>query len=386
VNLNSMTSKNRLRFAGATLLMAIVVLLPACGQNDSLIATTTSTTSYSPNSKTPDTTSGSTNRTPTSSSALPQPADTNIKATSASNISLDIELPPTLETVENLVFKVKPSVALEAIPVNTQWQWDFGDGTPLDTRVGRTEPFLSTGHRYAKNGDYQVKVSLVDLTTKKTLATTTKGFIISDIVSIKKVNHMQLILKLSGETEVKDSKGVWVSSQAYLRTFNEELFRKQPWTFEWTNEWRSGSAGRWGGDEIKFKGTYRTVQNTETGEQTKEYSVTGKITVSSEGIKLVDYSSAWSLRNPNYKGSAAGWFVDTAVELKPIPITKISGGDAPKFQNRIQGYESVWGYLIDAAYGESHPNGNEDGWQFMEMPQLPGTELQIVFDTLKNAQ
>jgi hypothetical protein len=386
MNLNGMTSKTCLRFAGATLLIATVVSLPACAQNISVPATTTSTISISPNSKTPNATSASTNRTPTSSSALPLPADTNTKPTSASSISLDIELPPVLETVENLVFKVKPSVAPETIPANTQWQWDYGDGTPLDTKVGRTEPFLSTGHRYAKNGDYQVKVSLVDLTTKKVLATTTKGFIVSDIVSIKKVNHMQLILKLTGETTVRDSKDVWESSQEYTRTFNEELFRKQPWTFEWTNEWRSGSAGQWGGDEIKFKGTYRTVQNTETGEQTKEYSVTGKITVSSEGIRLVDYSSAWSLRNPNYKGSTAGWFVDSAVELKPIPITKISGGDAPKFQTRIQGYESVWGYLIHASYGESLPTGKENDWQPMHYPDVPGSELQMVFDTLKNAQ
>jgi hypothetical protein len=386
VNLNGMTSNNRPRFAGVTLLMATVILLPACAQGDSLLATTTSTTSYSPNSKTPNATSASTNRAPASSSGLPLPADTNIKPASASNISLDIELPPILETVENLEFKVKPNVAPETIPANTQWQWDFGDGTPLDTKVGRTEPFLSTGHRYAKNGDYQVKVSLVDLTTRKALATATKAFVVSDIVSIRKVNHMQLILKLTGATTVRDSKDVWESEQEYLRTFNEELFRKQPWTFEWTNEWRSGSAGRWGGDEIKFKGTYRTVINTETGEQTKEYSVTGKITVSPEGIKLVDYSSVSGLRNPNYKGSPAGWFVDTTVDLKPIPVTKISGGDAPKFQTRIQGYESVWGYLIDAGYRETLPNGKSNDWQPSHYPDVPGSELQIVFDKLKNAE
>ncbi len=379
----SLTSKSKVRLVISTLLVAGSLLLSGCGQDNSLLDPTKSTPAIPSNSKTP----GATSTTPATSpkgSGTPVPADAN-KPGSPSSISLDIELPPVLETVESLVFKVKPSVALEQLPVNASWQWDFGDATPVDTKVGRTEPYLTTGHRYARNGDYQIKVSLVDLTTNKALATVTKGFIVSDIVSIKRVNHLQLILKLSGMTEITDAKGLPEPSQVNMRTFNEELFRKQPWTFEWTNEWRSGSPGQWGGDEIKFKGTYNIVRNTETGEQTTEYAVTGKITVSSEGIKLVDYYSTSDFRNPNYKGGTTGWFVETTLELNPIPITKISGGKAPKFQTRIQGYESIWGYLKSAFHHELLPNGKQNDWGPTHAPELPESDLQIVFDSLKNA-
>jgi hypothetical protein len=283
-----------------------------------------------------------------------------------------------LETMETLIFKAIPSVALNQIPKNTMWQWDFGDGTPLDTKVGLTEPFLTSGHRYVKNGDYQVTLSLIDLTTKKPLASVTKGFIISDIAAFKKINHVRLTLAISGMAERKDI----TEFESGMKTFDAEIYAKDPWALEWYGEWRMGSPGDWRGDEIKFKGSFHRVASTETGEQTTDYSVSGKILVNKDGMQLVDFYFSKELENPNYKGTENTWRYGYLLELLPIPITKISGGVSPKFTYNLKGYEKIYYLIKYASYAESFPDGKIIDWFPEEIDNLTGSELQVILDTL----
>lgn len=352
------------------LALALLVTSLSCTSvdNESTIANTTTT---STTTTTVMTTSTSKAPTPTKSSVQPT-------ATSATNISLDIELPPVLETMETMMFKTKPNVALNQIPVNTKWQWDFGDGTPPDTKVGLTEPFLTSGHRYTKNGDYQITLSLIDLATKKPLTTTTKRLIISDIASFKKTNHLRLTLAISGMAERKDV----TEFESSMKTFDAEAYSKDPWNLEWFDEWRMGSPGDWRGDEIKFKGSYQQIVNTETGEQTKKYSMSGKVLVNTDGIQLVDFYYLRDLDNPNYKGTDGYWGYEYALELMPIHITKINGGESPKFQYHLKGYDKLYFLIKNASYAETFPTGKMIEWYPEEIDGLTGSDLQLTVDTL----
>ena len=287
-------------------------------------------------------------------------------------------MPPVLETMETMMFKAKPNVALNQIPVNTMWQWDFGDGTPPDTKVGLTEPFLTTGHRYVKNGDYQVTLNLIDLATKKPLATTSKRFIISDIASFKKTNHLRLTLTISGFEERLDAVGF----DSYMKTFDAELYTREPWTFEWFGEWRMGSPGDWRGDEIKFKGDYLLVANTETGEQTTKYSMSGKILVNANGIQLVDFDYTKVMENPDYKGTDKNWRYEYGLGLAPIPITKITGGGSPKFQYHLKGFDNINPLIKTVGYYEIFPDGKNIEWHPQITDDLAESDLQIIMDTL----
>jgi hypothetical protein len=355
-------------FIVLTLALLVISLSCTSVDNKSTIADTTTTSTTTP---AVTATSTSTATTPIKSSVQPT-------ATPIINISLDIEVPPVLETLETMVFKAKPNVALNQIPVNTMWQWDFGDGTPPDTKVGLTEPFLMSGHRYAKNGDYQITLSLIDLATKKPLTTTTKRLIISDIASFKKTNHLRLTLAISGMAERKDV----TEFESSMKTFDAEAYSKDPWNLEWIDEWRMGSPGDWRGDEIKFKGSYQLITKTETGEQTKNYSMSGKILVNTDGIQLVDFDYLYDLSNPNYKGTDGYWGYEYVLELKPIPITKINGGESPKFQYNLKGYDKLYPLIKNAVYTETFPTGKMIEWYPEEIDALTGSNLQFTVDNL----
>lgn len=316
--------------------------------------------------------------TQTASITTPTPQTTSIASSPKSNISLDIEMPVILETVETLIFKVKPTITSGQIPVNALWKWEFGDGTQPETKLAE---YLTAGHRYNKVGVYTIKLSLIDQPSKQALVTTTKGFIISDIDSIKKTNHLRLTLVLSGQTSYRQE----VQQPEYnKKTFDSELYLKDPWTFEWFEEWRSGDAGRWGGDEIKFKGDYFSQTLAETGTQTTEYWVSGKIVSTAEGMRLEDYYYYKKFSNPEYKGTDKEWMFNYQLELKPIPITKVSGGESPKYQYRVQGYEKIYPYIEYAGYTDNFYNSKaEIQWQPMFIDYLPGSDLQIAIDTYK---
>jgi hypothetical protein len=116
------------------IILALALLLAplsctSAGKKSTIEDTNTNTnTKTASTTKTAVTTTSASKTTPTTTNSL------QTTATSAPNISLDIELPPVIETMETLMFKALPDVALNQIPVNTQWQWDFGDGTPLETK------------------------------------------------------------------------------------------------------------------------------------------------------------------------------------------------------------------------------------------------------------
>jgi hypothetical protein len=362
--------KYRLLFV-VLMLVLISTLLSCTGGTASSTNTSTKSTSTTKIAVTTTSTSKTTSTVATSTTAQTTTGP-------GSSISLDIELPPVLETMETLMFKAIPNVPLNQIPVNTQWQWDFGDGTPLDTKVGLTEPFLTSGHRYTKNGDYKVTLNLVDLATKKPLATAVKGFIVSDIAAFKKINHIRLTLAISGMAERKDV----TEFEASMKTFDAEIYDKDPWTFEWYEEWRMGSVGDWRGDEIKFKGSYHLVTNTETGEQTTNYAMSGKILVNTDGVQLVDFYFSKDLENPKYKGTEGTWRFEYLLELLPMPITKISGGKSPKFLYNLKGYEKIYPLTKYASYGETFPTGKIIEWYPEEIDNLTGSDLQVTLDTL----
>jgi hypothetical protein len=340
------------------------------------------TTGAAPNEKSNSTTTtgikATTTNTQNPSNTTLAPQTTSISSNLKSNISLDIELPAFLETLETLIFNVKPAITSGQIAPNALWQWEFGDGTPSETKLAS---YLTVGHRYNKVGAYKIKVSLIDQATKQALATATKSFIISDIDSIKKSNHLRVMVTLSGQTEYRQ--GAY-PPEYNLKTFDSELYRKDPFTFEWYEEWRNGDAERWGGDEIKFKGDWGSVNEVESGTQTTEYWMSGKIVVTTEGMKLVDYYYYKKFDNPAYKGTDKEWMYDYQLNLNPIPLTKVTGGESPKYQFRLQGYKNIYPYIEYAGYTDNFYNSKaEIQWLPMEVPSLTGSDLQIAIDTYK---
>jgi hypothetical protein len=363
---------NGLRILYFTGVLVFLLLLIGC--NSTAKSGITSTV---PNEKSSAATQTTLKTTPTINQATPIPA-TGTSSSLNSNMSLDIEMPVLLETLETLIFNVKPTVTTGQIPPNALWQWEFGDGTPLETKLA-SSPMV--GHRYTKIGVYTIKVSLIDQLSKQALATTSKGFIISDIDSIKKTNHLRLTLVLSGQTSYSQDAH---PPEYNLKTFDSELYLKDPWTFEWFEEWRNGDPGRWGGDEIKFKGDFLSENQAETGTQTTEYWVSGKIVATAEGMMLEDYYYFKKFSNPDYKGTDKEWRYDYQLEMKPIPITKVTGGKSPKYQYHLQGYEKIYPYIDYAGYTDNYYNSRaEIQWQPMFLDNLKGSDLQIAIDTYK---
>ena len=327
-----------------------------------------------------------TNVKPSTASVTPSASKTSTATTTpkptALTYSLEIELPSVLETVETLMFRVKPAVPLDQLPQNSFWKWDFGDGTPGDTKVGRTEPYLTTGHSFTKNGDYQVRVSLIDQDKKQEVGSATKRFIISDITAIKRINYLELIYKISGLNEYTPP-----TSNYYdfvMRNMGGGISLKQ-WTLEWCEEWRSGSEGGWRGDEIKFKGTYTSSINSDTGIQNKQYAISGMFFTSPEfnGLKLSNFTYEMLFDNPNYKGTANMWRFEYYLELKDIFLSKVRGGTNPWFQYRTKGYEQVYNYTKSASYFEHFPDNREIEWSPQPRENLTDSALEFIFDVRK---
>ena len=95
------------------------------------------------------------------------------------------------------------------------------------------------------------------------------------------------------------------------------------------------------------------------------------------------YTSSFS--NPNYKGGAEAWVWDDSFLLKPIPLSKISGGDKPKFQCLVNGYEQVYAYFQEGHYYEYVPKGKESHWTPMYVESLPGSSLTVTFSAVTSS-
>jgi PKD repeat protein len=131
-------------------------------------------------------------------------------------------------------------VPLEQIPQNTAWKWDFGDGSAPYIRIGRSEVYLIATHPFAKNGTYEVKLSLVDRTSDQVYATTTKKITIDDSVSLSKTNRISTSLSVYGKVE-GDGPGFGLTT----KSFGLGFYQQPPLqTFQWPSA-------------TSFKGTWR---------------------------------------------------------------------------------------------------------------------------------
>jgi hypothetical protein len=291
------------------------------------------------------------------------------------NISLDIELPSLLETVQVITFKAKPSVPLAQIPQDTAWVWDFGDSTAPYTQIGRGENYLNAPHTYAKNGDYQIRLGLIDRTTKREYVSTVKKITINDSVSLQNTNHARIIVKLNGMVLGNGPGQGWAQ-----QTFGDEFSNLAPTTFEWTGEWTGGWTGGWKGQDNYFTGALNFV-STKT-EETIGKTAEGTVSITPEGITLKTCGCVYSLYYPNYEGSGKPWEIYSSVTLNDIPLTKISGGEYPKYYCSLQG-KSVEPHVVQLISSESFPNGQENGWFYGWSDELPPIEIEITFDRLK---
>jgi hypothetical protein len=101
-------------------------------------------------------------------------------------------------------------------------------------------------------------------------------------------------------------------------------------------------------------------------------------------MKLVDLYYLKQFSNPAYKGTDKEWIYDYQLKLNPITIKKLYGGESPKYQIRLHGYEIIYPYIEYAAYTDNFYNSRSDiEWQPMFLPELKGSDLQITIDTLK---
>jgi hypothetical protein len=284
-------------------------------------------------------------------------------------VSLDIEGSDALETLQSYNFIAKPNIPVAQLPPDTAYKWDFGDGTTPVITAYSTERFLITPHIYIKNGDYEIKLSLIDKSTQQELAVTTKKVTVNDLNSINKTNHIRLLLGLYGLTE-----GNGPGLGPTTKSFGSEYFSNSPWTFEWVTP-------------TTFKGTFEDVATTSKGIQTTISEVTGTISISAEGVWLENYTYKYKFSCPNYDGSGNEWESYYRVQLrsKRIPLTKLSGGENPKYYFSIQGTD-VAQYITESAYQENFPNGQVNYFLHATWDNLPGTfipTLEITLDYLK---
>jgi PKD repeat protein len=292
------------------------------------------------------------------------PAKVVIKPKSTSGISLDIQTPALLESNIGLNFKAIPSVPLEQIPQNTAWKWDFDDGTPPYTRIGRTEVYLTATHPFAKNGTYNITLSLVDRTSDQVYATTTKKITIDDSASLSKTNRISTSLYVYGKVE-GDGPGFGLT----LKGFGHGFYQQPPLqTFQWPSA-------------TSFKGTWQQTSTTSRGVQTNTHELQGTISVSSQEIKITSYTYTHTFSSPDYEGPGKGWKYTENVVLKDIPLTKINGGDAPKYTAKIQGKDLAQ-YVVQTSREEFFANGqktffNQAIWDNIPQGIVPILEITI---------
>jgi hypothetical protein len=107
----------------------------------------------------------------------------------------------------------------------------------------------------------------------------------------------------------------------------------------------------------------------------------GTISVSSQGIKITSYTYTHTFNSPDYDGPGKGWKYTEKVVLKDIPLTKINGGDAPKYTAKIQGKDLAQ-YVVQTTREEFHPNGqktyfNQAIWDNLPQGVVPLLEITI---------
>ena len=281
-------------------------------------------------------------------------------------VSLDIEVPGSMETLQSYNFTAKPNIPPAQLPPDTAWKWDFNDGTAPFISTYSTERFLIASHAYKKSGDYNIKLSLIDKTTKEELVTTTKKVTVSDLASMIKTNRVQITLKIYGVIE-GDGPGLGTTLKSFGFTFYDQL----PWTFKWQSD-------------SSFVGTYINTSNTSRGIQATTQDVVGSMSLSPDGIKLTKLIFQDDFINPDYGGPGKDWRYDYVVELQNIPLTKTSAGDYPKFQYRVQG-KDVAQYVLKSYYKEWFANGQQNSfaaiWDNIPADKVP--ELEIILDRLK---
>ena len=367
-------------------IIAFSLIISSCGEGPGLPLNSSNGVPVNPTSSaTPRSPAGSSSEVASTTipASITQPAS---QSTTQTNISLDIELPSLLETAQGMTFKAKPDVPLTQIPQNTAWLWDFGDDTAPVTQVGRTEAYLNAGHVYARNGEYQIRLSLIDRTTKKEYASTIKDLVINDSASLRKTNHAKIIVRLNGDVSGNGPGQGWlVNDEAGFTatTFGGEYSNLSPTLFEWAGERSAGwgsMSGDWRGQENDFIGTLKITSTKSEEEINKSFA--GTVAITPDGISLKTGGCDYSLYYPNYEGSGKLWHIYEDLTLNDVPLTKLWGGDYPKYYCLLQG-ESVVPYVVGANSSEFFPNGQENTWNYMWVDTLPPIEIEITFDRLK---
>jgi len=303
-----------------------------------------------------------------------------IKATTTPNVTLDIIPPPLLETMQTLIFKVKPSTAPELIPENTAWKWDFGDDSQPVTKVGRIEADLVCGHNYYKNGSFNVKVSLVDKTSGQVLATTTESIVVDDSASIRKTNIFKIGLRVYGTEEY----GL-VTSGVYRKQGTQDTHIVGGATFprEYTTSdlqqtyvWKDGG---------RFEATWINVATSWRGIQTTIINVQGHIAVTPDGIQLYSCTYNYSMSFPNYEGKGVEWKVTERWELKDILLTKNAWGEKPEYKFRLEG-KGIAQHIVTVASEEYSPNGSRYIFLTPQWDNLPSGDppyIEVIFSTIQ---
>lgn len=307
------------------------------------------------------------------------PANVTIRAGAISNITLDIELPSLLETMQTLIFKVKPSISQELLPGNARWRWDFGDNSePVTKDKTGTVADLVCGHTYYKNGSFNVKVSLIDKTSGQVLATATKAIVIDDSTSIRQTNLLKVGLRVYGTEEY----GI-VTSGIYQKQGTQDTHISSGASFprEYTSStlqqtfvWKDGGA---------FEATWKNVATSSRGTQTTIMNLQGHIAVTPDGLQLYSCTFSYSMSFPNYEGKGVEWKVTETWELKDILLTKSNGGDKPKYQFRVEG-KDIAQHVVKITSEEYTPDGSKYIFLDPVWDNLPAGDLpfiEIVFDT-----
>jgi hypothetical protein len=117
-------------------------------------------------------------------------------------------------------------------------------------------------------------------------------------------------------------------------------------------------------------------------EERIEKTAEGTVSITPEGISLKTCGCVYSLYYPNYEGSGKLWEIYSELIIKDVSLTKISGGEYPKYYCSLIG-KSVEPHVDKFVSSESFPNGQENSWFYEWSDELPPIEIEITFDRLK---
>ena len=271
------------------------------------------------------------------------------------------------ETGVGIKFTVKIDQQDAMLPENAVFEWNFDDGTVEEKALKPNQTGDVFTYVYSENGNYNVKVSLVNTDTDEVLAAVISKVIIDDLLYINKTNRLSIsfwafILEETGS----ELNGVYEKTSDYNVFRNLAMASNANWSFEWI-------------DKNSFSVTFD-----ETLEEGQRRALTMQGLVSDDASTLRDVTISWYYRDNNYNGPGEYWEWERHLTLVNIPISKSGSRDNVSWNGTIEGptvQQHVSEYVYNSiSIGELGERGDKKSFSSgfnWNTPDIPKIEVHF---------